>query len=263
MNTLRFVACFAVLVSILASPAFAGGGAGRHALTVGGGVSSPSGVNSLLGENPAGLVYNQRFSLFGEGFTQGDGLDNIGFGGHVLMGASGVGAGVGMRSYDGGNSRSNQLDFGLGAYANPLKTAIGVNGTYDLDGGGTNFNVGMIFDPMGQFRVGAVIYGVSGGIDEVGAGIAYDINPDATLSVDASSTTELEGLSFKPALGVNVQQVQLTVGYGFSIDDAQSTRMDTGFSAGAGIFIGRALHLQYYYQQLVATTHELGLKYSF
>src|SRR5690606_25865707 len=95
--------------------AIGSGGERNHLLSVGAGISSPS-VTTAIGENPAGLVNNQRFKLLAAAYSENSDFDPLGYSGTVFTGTGSVGVGLGYAGVTGAGG-GGSLVFGLAAEA--------------------------------------------------------------------------------------------------------------------------------------------------
>lgn len=220
-------------------------------LSVGAGVSSPS-VTSAIGENPAGLVNNEGPKLLGSFFSPSSSFNPLGFGATFYTGNGRVGAGIGYAN-SGASGTNGGLSFGLAAEITSLKTALGLSGGYGLDSGTGNrtaLDLGILINSHGPFRVGVVAYGLTGGVNGYGAGFSYEMNANAKLVLDAATDSTFDGKSIKPGLGITIQDFQMAFGFGMDVGDVGSGMIRNDVSVGLGYAIGRAIHIQFYYNQI-------------
>lgn len=216
-----------------------------YSLSSAGGIVNPSYSTSVF-QNPAAITRIPRLNL--NAFAGGDSS----FGNPTVGG--GLGYGGGTYGIVGGISSATASSltvayFGLGAEITSIKTAIGVSGTYGISpSGGTNFNAGILFTPVDKIRLGFTAIGLNNSILEWGGGLAFNINPSASLLVDASADNSLGNLNFKPGLLIVDQNIGATLSYGFG--NASSIQIMTGFSAGAFAALGKTVKLELYYRNL-------------
>lgn len=234
-----------------------------HILSIGGGVASPSITSGLLGENPAGLAYNTQNKLLGELAGGNSDFNPMGSGGLFYLGNGRVGGGLGIQTFNSqfGNNNSattTLFSYGIAAYIEGLNVSFGASGSYVFQnsGGGTTGNnnwgldLGLIYNPKGQVRLGATASSVIDGVDAIGVGIAADANEFATFALDASSDTHFHGKTLKPAMGIHLMDFQLTVGYGVAVDKDAPNWIRRGGSFGIGFRLTPMFQLQGYYNQL-------------
>ncbi|MBL7715951.1 MAG: hypothetical protein JNL01_10845 [Bdellovibrionales bacterium] len=239
---------FAIVALAGSSSAWASENA--NLLSVGAGVSSPS-VNTSIGENPAGLVNNEAPKFLVAVQSPSTSFNPMGYGGTFLTGNGRVGAGVGY-SNSGAQGSKGGMNFGLAGEITSIKTAIGLAGSYGMDAGPNRagLDLGLMINSHGPFRVGAVAYGLTGGVDAYGAGLSYEMNANAKLVFDAAADSTFNGTSVKPALGITVQDFQMAVGYGMDVSNGGASVIANGASFALGYAVGRTVHFQFYYNQL-------------
>ena len=232
-----------------------------HSVSLGAGIANPAGTQAI-GENPSGLIYNFGSQI--EGFIQSSSssFNPLVAGGKFFSGNGSVGAGLSF-THDQGDDQS-RLGFGLATDARSLGVAVGVSGHYRVSGAKVGndlgVDVGTLFNPFGQFRLGVTAFDVTNSVTAIGAGLAMDLNRSAVFVVDATSDKALKGLSLKPGLGVTVESLTLTYSYGIQIDKNYSTRVMTlGSSLGLGFALTKNVNLEAYYNQVAKYYVGLGL----
>lgn len=261
-----------LLVSLLtlSHPASADSTGGAHLISVGAGISSPSGTTSLT-ENPAGLIYNQGFTTQFSGSSENkppsDPWD-LGFGGFMGNGTVGGALKVddmvnGTRRNSSSGSSSSSLEGGLGVDFNSLNSAVGTSCGTSL--GSTVSvscsNFGWIYAPTNSPRLGVQVV-TSPGPTEYGAGVAGEVGSNATLALDASTTTQGGGVGFKPGIGFNLQPIQFAVGDGFGTENGTNTGLiRTGFSAAIGVSASQTVQLEAYYDQIAEFYFALDVRF--
>ncbi len=242
------VSCWAVLLSsatawVAASPALAADAGSARTVSIGAGIASPSRTSALL-ENPAGLTLNEATRIQAAAFSGNDSFDPLGYSGGVFFGNGNAGAAAQIRRT---GADATVLDLGIAASLSSF--AFGASASKDFDGGWDS-NIGAIFNPKNKVRFGALVYGVIGGPDGYGAGIASSISSDATIALDAAVNNDGEGLTLKPSLGVDFKTIQIVFGYGLEADDNGGSPIPEGFSLGLGFQITQSVHLVGYHNQL-------------
>jgi len=233
-----------------------------HVLSVGAGISSPS-VTSALGENPAGLMYNQQPKFLGEAALTQNSLNNLGLGGLFYLGNGFVGGGLGIETFNGqGNNAGNLtlLNFGIGAEIQAINLSFGATGTYTLSQNGTTNgagsgsiwtgNVGLLYNPNGPFRIGVTGFHLASTTRAIGAGIAADASTWATFALDGTINIDGTGPVIKPAMGIHLNDFQCTLGYGLVLDSSAMNWIRQGGSLGVGVRLSPNFHLQAYYNHL-------------
>ena len=213
-----------------------------------------SSMISALWQNPAGFTRNTDGKISGGFFTAGSSLSPFNYGLGYFTGNGSVGGALSIGGRTGDSSTVNNIRLGLAAEFPSAKFSLGFTGTYLLESKTTDGNVGLIFNPAGELRVGVVAYGVSGSPDTYGAGIAYDASSSATIAVDAGADSRMRALALKPALAIRTGDLHLTAGYGFTLDDAAAGAISEGFCAGFGyaldqkLFFAATLRQAYHYR---------------
>lgn len=237
---------------LFATSAFAASGKMDQLIASGTGIVAPS-VTASLGENPAGLMYNNSQKIVGYLSSNASSLSG---GGGYFVGNGSYGSSLAViRGADGGLD----LSFGLSILVPGLNTAFGLS-TQGL--GGEGLNIGALFNPRGDLRGGLLLFDTSDGIDVVGAGLAYALGQDALLSVDGAFDLNQDFASLKPGIRVQVSQLHLSTSYGFALTDSGGVgQIQNGFTVGAGLDVGNSLHVQAYYNHLAE--YYAGLLYSF
>jgi hypothetical protein len=259
-TTLITLTSATVLLPVVAEARGGGGGEGQHLLSVGAGIASPSAVTGLFSENPAGLVYNSGFSFLGQASTYNDNFKPLNAGGGLFAGNGTVGGALSLNTtIANGATLSNSplaLNWGLAAEIASLKTSFGFRGSHIFTSNsayaGSTFGLdaGIIIHPKDQSRFGITAYDVNDGIDYMGAGWAYDFNPQATFAIDGTYGFTGGGASLKPGMAVNLDAFHLSSGYGFNVANGGGARIYNGVSLGVGFNAGRSLVVQLYYNQL-------------
>jgi hypothetical protein len=241
----------------------------NHFISVGAGIATPS-LSSSMGENAAGLQYNQEFKFVGEGALTNNNTGSIGLGGLFLLGNGFVGGGAGIRTFNGQGNNGGSitfLDFGMGAKIDAINLAFGATGTYTLQqngpttgtgsGASLNTDVGFLINPNGIFRGGLTGYQLLSPTPTVGAGMAIDFSDWSTFAVDSTMDIHANGLVVKPGFGIHLMDFQLAIGYGICLDTTGYNWIRQGGSIALGIRIAYNFHLQMYYNQLAL--YYLGL----
>jgi hypothetical protein len=254
-----------MLVGFLVAPAAYGfqyNDLERHfTLSTAYGIAAPA-FSTATFQNPAGLIYNERFKAQVSGATTSTAFSNVGIGGAFLAGNGFVGGTVGFQTYNdqvAGSTSLGLLTVGLGALITKADLAIGFSGGYRLFGNASTghwgtynwgLDIGALIAPRGPFRIGVTVYDLLATVKAIGAGIAWELSPWAVLAVDATSLTTFRGIALKPALTINLYDFNLTAGYGIPIETSSSPWTPTGASFGVGFWLGSHIQMQAYYNTL-------------
>jgi hypothetical protein len=199
-------------LTALAPEAHARRGLGRanYSLSVAGGIASSS--KSLAAfQNPAALIYGDSLDLDLHAAESGG---DLGFGAGVLFGGLDWGGVIGAQHFT-GDRNSTRAYYGLAASIRQMKLAFGLSGRTQISpGSGTEFDLGMLVNPMGEVRLGFTLSDLSGGISALGAGIAYEAASSLTLVADVTSDTDFDFVSVAPGVLIGNQNAAFTLGYG-------------------------------------------------
>jgi hypothetical protein len=238
------------------------GSEAAHALSIGAGISSPSN-NSALVENPAGLSYNEDTQFLGEAGWTNSNLNPLGLGGFILLGNGHVGGGLGFQTFSrqGDNAGNVTLfNFGIATEIDSLNLSFGVTGNYVVSQNGAtaglgnssslNGDIGILYNPRGNVRLGFAAFQVFSGVNALGAGIAAQASDWATFALDGSMSPQGTGKIIKPGMGIYLSSFQLTIGYGYNLDNTGNDWIRQGWAYGLGIRLSQNVHLQAYYNQL-------------
>ncbi len=249
-----------IFVYLTALNSFAKDGGSSHELSVGAGMASPSETSALF-ENPAGLVYNSRIQFQGFGSSGNSSFNPLTAGAGIFLGNGMVGGAINATALTNNIGNTLSLQAGLAASIGG-RIALGIEGSFLTSNSSAinqfDTNVGVIFNSHHDLRFGFAALGVVGGVDGYGAGIAYDLNSNATLAFDASTDSGLNTIGGKPALMIHLNPIQLTGGYAFTIKNAVASPLISGASVGVGINLSDKFKLQGYYNQLA--NYFFGLK---
>lgn len=223
-----------------------------YLLSAGAGVSAPSLYNGTR-DNPSAVAFNSGVRLQALGIAWSPTFNPITTGVHLILGNGTVGGQVGMEMAIPG-AISPVVRGAIAGYIKAIKTAVGLNCQVSLASAVSVScgNLGLLFNPEGTLRGGltlglAGLFGGAAGFP-VAAGAALNLAQMFTLALDAGTTIggAAAGVSLVPALGFRIAMVQLSAGYGFSIGSAAAS----GFTAGAGVLLGKSFHLMAHYNHL-------------
>lgn len=139
--------------------------------------------------------------------------------------------------------------------------ALGVTGSHTLSETGTvsgigttsswGLDMGAIFNPHGQSRVGITAFDVLDGVDAFGVGYSYDPTPWATLALDGIYSLQgNNAFMVKPGIGLHIMGFQMAVGYGIQVQSGASDWIPQGASLALGFPVGHGFAIQAYYNQL-------------
>ena len=236
----------------------------QHSLAVGAGVSSPSSTDAFA-DNPAGLMYNRQVRLMGAASSENKQFNPFNGTARLLYGNGMMGLGLGTHSYKEGTEDRYSLDYGLGVYADSLKSSLGVSvssrmtKTPSVPGKNHEVNVGMVTNPMGSARIGAGLISVIRGVDYITGGLSADLSSGVSWSVDGSTNRHLTGTTVLPALAFRISDMEFSIGYGYRVDKKAATYLRSGLNTGINLILGPNIEIQAaynhhskYYAALVA-----------
>ncbi len=239
-----------------------------YSLSVAGGVAAPS-SNGFLGENPAGLIYNQHGGLLAYLTTAKEHPELLSNGLSFFAGNGLAAATIGVQTYnnameDGGSITS--FNFGVATYAEGLDTSFGLSGSYRFQNSAHaiapelqttwSADFGFLYNPFGTTQFGVTLYDLSLGMRAVGAGFATHINSVSVLGVDVSTDNHGRGMTVKPGIGVHAGNLNLTYGYGMQVDKTAISGITPGNTIGLGYDFTTTFRMIGYYNHF--STYFLG-----
>ncbi len=261
MKTRHFLVLSLVFGILTTSLALAYGSYGREDQTMisnGQGVSSPSFWEGLKAQNPAGLSYNQRLKFQAGAAAFGSDLNPIRASGGVLFGSSAIGGGVEYSQFDSAayGSGTGAIQWGLGGNIDALRLRLGVSGRH-LSGSTGTYTVGLLFEPVRAVRFGLMVPRVQNGIDVVGAGLTFILDPAIDVVVDGSLDPSTSHGVIKPGITLHSDRFQVSASYGLRYRGTSDPLLYARFSGALGLKITDHAFLEYSYRGL--TEHLLGL----
>ncbi len=222
------------------------------------GVSSPSFWEGLKSQNPAGLSYNQRLKFQAGAAAFGSDLDPIRASGGVLFGSSVLGGGIEYSQFDSGaySSGTGAIQWGLGGNIDALRLRLGVSGRH-LSGANGSYTVGLLFEPVRAVRFGLMVPSIQNGMDVVGAGLTFMLDPAIDLVVDGSLAPSTSHGVVKPGITFHSDRFQVSASYGFRYRGTTDPLLYARFSGALGLKVSDHVFLEYSYRGL--PEHLLGL----
>jgi hypothetical protein len=222
------------------------------------GIASPSYHGALFGQNPAGLVQNQRLKVQGGVAALDDSTTNLKASGAVLAGNGTLGAGVAYSQFDSGAyaTGTGALHWGAAGTLQSLSTTLGISGR-SVSGGASTYDLGLFFDFIPRIRIAAMAKDVSNGLHLVGAGLQFMVDSMVDFVIDADYQTQLKQGVVKPGFSLHTDRVQFTAAYGFRYVGSSDVFLYSRMTAGIGIRIADSILLQYQYRSL--PQHLVGL----
>lgn len=229
----------------------------QYMIANGQGVSSPSFWEGIKGQNPSGLVNNQRIKFQGAGAFFSDSLNQARASGGVLAGLGPLGMGLeysqfGSTPYASGTSAVN---WGLAAELRSLDLAIGVSGNHV--GRNASYTVGLAYQPVNGFRLALMAPQVNQNPKVFGGGITLEIDPAIDLVMDAALDTRDSAIMLKPGLTLHADRFHVSGAYGHRHRGTSDPLLTAGLSAAVGLKVSEHILLEYSYQGL--SRHLLGL----
>ena len=245
-----------------------------HNLSVGGGVAAPS-ETAFSGENAAGLIYNRRPSVLAF-LAAGPLYPNLLSNGLGFLAGNGMAAvSLGVQTYNNAQDQSGNIstfNFGVATYSSFINMSFGLNGVYRFQNSSApslaasqeptwTADLGMLYNPFGNFRLGLNLYGLSKGVTAGAVGFAANVNPFSLVSLDVSTNNQGRGLTFKPGIGVRASSFNLAYSYGMQLDKSADSGITAGNTIGLGYEFNPTFRLQGYYNSFVP--YYLGATVSF
>jgi len=246
----------------------------RFTPSVAGSIASPS-DQGIFGENPTGLIYNNRIRLLGT-FSSVRGYgDSLGSGLSLFTGNGLAAASIGVLTVPNTQDRDGTVtlfSFGVATYAEALDIAVGLNGIYrfsksrDVSAGAGNVptwssDLGFLYNPYGQAHIGATLYDLSRGVTAVGIGLSTSLNSSSIVAIDASTNNHGRGLTIKPGIAVLADALSISYGYGMKVEKGVQTGITEGNTLGLGYAFNPQFKLQGYFN--LVTPWYLGGTISF
>jgi hypothetical protein len=228
------------------------------------GVSSPSFWGGISGQNPAGLIENMGFKLQGAAATFDDSTKNLRESGGLFLGNGTLAAGGEYSTFNQGAypTGENQINFGIAARLDAVRTTLGVSGHTVSNGGGSSFDIGMLMELAPQLRLGAMIPDVTHGLHTIGGGFTFLADQMVDFVVDAGYQIQNKEGIVKPGISIHTNIIQATASYGFRFAGmADSALVTTKFTAGLGLKLAQRFFVEYEYR--VLPEHRLGLTLRF
>lgn len=219
-----------------------------HLMPNGAGISSPSSIDAI-NDNPAGQIYNGRLKLFGGASASESSFDPFGAVGRAGFGNGSAGGTLGVHTYRQGEKNHAAFDYGIGAMADSIQTAVGVGGSSVFEKTSAVkenhlLNVGTLVQVTPEVRAGATMYGILGGIDYWGSGASSMMSDHWWLSLEGATTPSWQGKTLQTAIGYLAGDLQLTMGYALKLDDEAPGIIPSGISTGVGIKLGKDFFVQ-------------------
>lgn len=261
----RAVSLFAGMVTLSlfinswASAAAGGGQEERVLVSNGNGVSSPSFSDGLVGENPAGLAWNQKLKLQVTGAAYNSSLDPIQGGAGVLLGNGLFGAGLDFSKFTSGptSSAGSFLNWGLAGHLRSMHLTLGVSGHHTIPGGSSSYDLGLMYEPSNKFRLGFMAPDFVNEFNVLAAGLTYELDTAAELVVDFDYSLNSKVGVVKPGVTFHAGPFHVTGAYGMNYLGNGESFLSKKFTAGLGFRVTQAVLFSYEYQGI--SLHRAGL----
>ncbi len=179
-------------------------------LHVSGGISMPAHATAVF-TNPSGLVAAPTALVLQAGAP--DFWENGTYRAGLQTGASSYGAAAGLEQRDRRNNDPLLAYYGLAVGVPAFSVGLaGKTGISNADG--TTLNAGALFSAGSMATIGLTLRGLDDGVNEFGAGVAFEVGSGVHLVFDAAADEDLENPELKPGLKVGNETAALTVSYG-------------------------------------------------
>jgi hypothetical protein len=222
-------------------------GAGPRSVAISSGIVYPAPLTALR-ENPSGLADHPGLSLMGS-LESDDDFSPLSAGGQFLAGNGQIGGGVWART-------DEVVSFGVGAEVESF--GFGLAGSTRFGTGGFSLDVGLHYDGPSELNWGALIVDLADGVDALGFGVGFDVSPQLSVGVDGGVSLVNDKVSLVPGIGLRVEPLEVTLGYGLGDLGAPLAR---GVMLGLGFSVARSLELVGYYNHLSELFLGLGVRF--
>ncbi|MBC7397096.1 MAG: hypothetical protein H7333_06600 [Bdellovibrionales bacterium] len=267
---LRNHTTFALSLLLLGSSACArgsaSGGTGREdnfMVSNGQGISSPGFGEGISGQNPAGLINNQRIKIQMGAATFDNSTQNAQGSAALLMGNGFLAAGAEYSRYNAAPfARGTSLiNGGLALRMSTLNMTLGVSGHLPQPQGAAQFDLGTLIDLAPALRFGAMVPNVTNGVHIVASGFTYSLDPSIDLVVDAAYGLGSGDGTVKPGMSIHTDLVQATFAYGLRMMGVNDVLLYPKLTGALGLKLTDNILVEYTYRGL--PEHRLGLTLRF
>lgn len=180
-------------------------------ISVAGGIAMPS-FGTSLETNAAGVVLTPGTNLLLQVETDSHFSDPVLSAG-AAYGDGSVGLGAGA-NYDTDNN-STSAYFGLGFAIPNIHTMLGFSGSMGLSpSSGIDLNAGLLIMPSDAISIGFTAVDLTDGVDELGAGIGFNINKNVAIAVDAAFSNDFDFRAIEPGVKIGTGNAALMLAYG-------------------------------------------------
>ena len=200
---------FALISGVLSGTAIAAEQAGGN-LHISGGIAMPSNSTSVF-TNPAGMVAAPTALVLQAGAPEV--WQNGTYRAGLQTGSSSYGVAAGIEHRDRASNDPKLVYYGLAVGVPAFSLGLaGKTGISHADG--TTLNAGALFTAGSTAKIGLTARGIDDGVNEFGAGVAFEVSSGVNLVFDAAADDDFDNLEMKPGLKVGNEVAALTVSYG-------------------------------------------------
>ncbi|NDF14921.1 hypothetical protein EB061_06325 [bacterium] len=229
----------------------------QYMIANGQGISSPSFWEGLKGQNPAGLVNNQRIKFQGTGAFFSDSWSNPRASAAVLAGLGPLGMGIEYSQFDRAPYApgTSAINWGLATGVRSLGLSLGVSGRHFARVG--SYTVGLAYQPLTWFRLALLLPNVNQSPKVFGGGVTLEVDPAMDLVLDAATDTRSSALMLKPGITLHADRFHVSGAYGHRYRGSSDPMLSSGLTAAVGLKVSEHWLIEYSYQGLCR--HLLGL----
>ena len=223
------------------------------------GVSSPGFWEGLSGQNPAGLINNQRVKIQLGAATFDNSTANARGSAALLAGNGSVAGGIEYSKYNSAPypQGSAQINGGLALHASSVHTTFGFSGHQYQPNGGSSFDAGILTEIAPMIRFGAIVPDFTHGLHIVAGGFTFNLDPAVDLVVDAAYHLNARNGTVKPGMTLHTDLVQATAAYGIKFTGTSDVFLSSKFTGALGLKVSDNFLVEYEYRAL--PEHRLGL----
>ncbi len=228
----------------------------QRSLAIAAGIAAPSFNVTGDTENPVGYSFNATGKLHGYVSVpqNSNNLSLYDAGGKLNYGRGYYGVSIGYRYSKRASTQADGIvDGGVSGIIKGLNLGFGINGYWRASSQSNgkpsaDASAAVLFNPYGRLKVGFGVFGINGGANTIGGGVAFGLAKQLTFALDGGVNGEFKGWTIKPGLGIHLMNLQLSIAYGIKLDNSASTGISKELMAGVAIWPSRFFMIQAYFQ---------------